>query len=154
MWSFKVRQLIHREELLQLILNADSVKGVTFLGGEPLQQSENLNWLLGRIREKSGLTIFIYSGFELAELSASGELFWLSELSDILVLGRYVQSLRTTTSQWRGSTNQQIVYPSGSREQEKPSEVNQTEIHIALDGGLTILGYPDEALVIALSSIE
>lgn len=154
MWSFKVRQLIHREELLQLILNADSVKGVTFLGGEPLQQSENLNWLLSRIRERSGLTIFIYSGFELAELSASGKLSWLSELSDILVLGRYVQSLRTTTSQWRGSTNQQVVYPIGSREHEKPSEVNQTEIHIALDGSLTILGYPDEALVSGLSSIE
>ena len=154
MWSFKAKQLTHREDLLKLILSAEGIRGVTFLGGEPLQQSANLHWLLSRIRQESELTTFVYSGFESEELNSSGALDWLYEHSDILVLGRYVKSLRTTTSQWRGSTNQQIVYPPTSREKQRPAELNQSEIHIDEHGRLTILGYPDEALLITLANIE
>lgn len=154
MWSFKAKQLIHREDLLKLILSAEGIKGATFLGGEPLQQSANLHWLLSRIRQESELTTFVYSGFESEELDSSGALDWLYEHSDILVLGRYVKSLRTTTSQWRGSTNQKVVYPPNSREEQRPAELNQSEVHIDEHGRLTILGYPDEALLITLANIE
>ena len=55
MWSFRERRLIQREELLKAIASAQDIRGITVLGGEPLEQWANLKWLLDSLRADTAL---------------------------------------------------------------------------------------------------
>ena len=150
MWSLRERRLIQREELLKAIASAQDIRGITVLGGEPLEQWANLKWLLDSLRADTALTIFLYSGYEEEELRQAGHWTWLNQTADILVLGRYIQGLRDTSHQWKGSGNQRVIHPIGSREKIGPTNCNEAEIVIGNDGQMTILGYPDAELITAL----
>jgi len=65
------------------------------------------------------------------------------ENSDLIISGRYQQSLRNTYLRLRGSTNQKLIYPHGSRLIEESDEGNEIEIVIDSLGSITTLGYPD-----------
>jgi anaerobic ribonucleoside-triphosphate reductase activating protein len=153
MWSFKGKQLVHKERLLENILNTSDIQGVTFLGGEPLHQSDNLLWLIGEIRKHSCLTVFLFTGYEQEELAQLNHLPILLELCDIIALGRYRAEKRNTNQQWIGSDNQVVIYPEKSRETVQPECINQVEIIIEEDESVRILGFPDDALINGLSSI-
>lgn len=146
MWSFKSNQLIHREQLLEDILHTTSINGVTFLGGEPLQQSNNLWWLLRQIRKHSNLTLFLFTGYEESELRRDNHFSKIHQLCDIAAVGRYQVDERNMNQQWVGSDNQIIIYPSRSRELVKPKRINQVEIIVDSDESIRILGFPDEEL--------
>jgi len=146
MWSFKPNWLIHREQLLVDVLSAPEIRGVTFLGGEPLHQAQNLWWLIRAVREKSDLTIFLYTGYEKHELSELDQQSNIDEFCDIIALGRYVSDSRNTNQQWIGSSNQSVIYPALSRETSKPTKTNQVEIVINPDESVRVLGFPDADL--------
>jgi anaerobic ribonucleoside-triphosphate reductase activating protein len=147
MWSFKDNVLIQKEDLLNRILSASDIEGITFLGGEPLHQAENIWWLMCQIRKHSDLTIFLFTGYEHAELQQLGHLSNIHELCDMVAIGRYQEADRNTNQQWIGSDNQVIIYPVRSRELTKPESINQVEIIIEDNESLRILGFPDDALV-------
>ena len=92
---------------------AAGVEGVSFLGGEPTSQSDGLAVVAERVRA-AGLTVMIFSGYTLAELRARARsepgVERLLASTDLLVDGRYVESLRTTTRRWIGSTNQALHF--------------------------------------------
>ena len=144
MWSFKSKLLIHRKRLLENILKAPNIKGVTFLGGEPLHQSDNLWWLIGQIREGSDLTIFLFTGYEEDELKQHNHISNIYQLCDIAAIGRYQADKRNTNQQWIGSDNQIIIYPDNSRESIKPKRINQVEVIIDSDESVRILGFPSQ----------
>ncbi|MEJ2766234.1 4Fe-4S single cluster domain-containing protein [Photobacterium sp. MCCC 1A19761] len=146
MWSFKSKQLVHRESLLEQILYTPSIQGVTFLGGEPLHQSGNLWWLIRQIRERSNLTIFLFTGYEEDELRQHNHLSNIHQLCDIAAIGRYRSDRRNTNQQWIGSENQIIIFPDESRESIKLQQVNQVEVIIDADESVRVLGFPDEDL--------
>lgn len=150
MWSEKPKTLLHREVLLEAILAIDGIRGVTLLGGEPLEQQANLVWLLGKIREKSELTIFVFTGYEVDEIECLDVYDDLHKLCDMIAIGRYQQSYRNIDQQWIGSSNQSIIYPNGSRETGQPQKINQVEILIDDSAGLSITGFPDDDLVKAI----
>lgn len=144
MWSFKRNQLIHRKQLLEEIIHTPNINGVSFLGGEPLHQSDNLWWLFEKIRTNSNLTLFLFTGYEESELKLSNQLSKIHQFCDIAAIGRYQVSKRNTNQQWIGSDNQRVIYPKNSRELSKPKLVNQVEVIISDDESVRILGFPDE----------
>ena len=144
MWPKRPRTLIHRVELLQQILRAPNIDGITILGGEPLQQPENTLWLLAEIRKHSSLSIMTYTGYEPHELKQMGHWKPLLEFADIIVAGRYQENKRNTYLRWRGSDNQQIIYPENSRLDQYSDESNDLEIIISEHGAITTLGYPEQ----------
>ena len=150
MWSFKPNKLIHRKDLLAEILSVADIRGITLLGGEPLLQAENVWWLLEQVRRSSDLTVFLYTGFEAAEIVELGFQQQIEELCDIIALGRYDESSRNIDQQWIGSDNQQVIYLAGSRELDKPQACNQAEIIINDVGAMTILGFPSAGLIQSL----
>lgn len=152
MWSFKAKQLIHREHLLQQILSGQDLRGITILGGEPLHQSDNLVWLLEKIRHESELTTFIFTGFEETELQSQGLFTTLYTLCDILAIGRYDARQRNTLQQWIGSDNQMLIYPPTSRESATQQAINQVEIYIESDGAVRVLGFPNDKLLSIISN--
>ena len=115
-------------------------EGVTLLGGEPLEQSDAIFVLLNRINDL-GLSIFLYSGFEENELNEKQRS--CVEISDIVVLGRYVEELRDTTLRWRGSSNQSLHFPSNRYADMEFEEQNEVEVRLDEDGTIQIIGYPD-----------
>jgi len=144
MWSFKPNKLVHREKLLFDMLSTPDITGLTFLGGEPLHQAQNLWWLIRKIREQSNLTIFLFTGYEKQDLSRLDQQSNIDELCDMVAVGRYKADQRNTNQQWIGSSNQSVIYPSHSRETLKPTKTNQVEIVIFPDERVTVLGFPDE----------
>lgn len=153
MWSFKPKTLIHRDELLARILATQDIDGITVLGGEPLQQADNVIWLLNRIKKDSNLSTFLYTGYEQQELHTMGLWHGLNTLCDMIAVGRYKQEDRNTNRQWVGSENQALIYPEGSGENMPQSEQNEVEIIIHSDGALTVLGFPDTEMVDLIKQI-
>ena len=142
MWSFASQTLIHRQELFDRIVQTPNLHGISLLGGEPLQQAQII-WLLEKIRQETELTIFLYTGYSLSELEDKHEWSAVLRDCDVVITGRYQESLRDTNLQWRGSKNQLIVYPPLSRITEQPTQTNEVEVIIDETGKITILGYPE-----------
>lgn len=141
MWSAKPNQLVERTTLLAQIAAAEGLTGITLLGGEPLQQAHNSLWLLERVRAL-GLDAVVYSGYELAEIQADQLLRQVWDNCDILISGRYDQRKRNLNLQWRGSDNQQLLFPSGKYDASMLSDANEMELVIDEQGAVTLLGYP------------
>jgi anaerobic ribonucleoside-triphosphate reductase activating protein len=152
MWSFKNNQLLHKEQLLEHILAAPNIQGVTLLGGEPIHQADNLWWLMSQIRARSNLTLFLFTGYKIDELEALGHFSKIQEFCDMVAVGRFEENRRNINQQWIGSDNQQVIYPANSREVLKLKEVNQVEIIIDQNENITILGFPNEDLVKSLAN--
>lgn len=142
MWSSRPEQLIDRQELLEQILNSNDIEGVTFLGGEPLQQAENLIWLLQQLRS-SCLSSMLFSGYEIEEIKADPIMVKSLEYTDILVSGRYKQEVRNINLLWRGSENQQVHFLSERYQDYEILECNQVEITIDEFAATTVVGFPE-----------
>lgn len=93
--------------------------GVTFSGGEPLLQPKPLVTLAKQIKAK-GLHLMMYTGYTIEELwqAADPDVLELLSLCDVLVDGRYVQSLREEGLSFRGSRNQRMIDLVQTREQQ------------------------------------
>lgn len=83
--------------------------GITFSGGDPLHP-RNYNtvlYLCTQIRQKFPTkTIWVYTGYKLEDV----ELIYsdILEYIDVLVDGKYEESLRCPNTPWVGSSNQKI----------------------------------------------
>ncbi len=121
-------------------------EGLTLLGGEPLQQASATLDLI-RLAASEGLGIFLYTGYEVSEVG--GDALECIKAADIVVAGRYVEALRDTTLRWRGSTNQSVLFNTSRYAADAATFEEGTDIEIHMDEGgrLTVLGYPDAALL-------
>lgn len=108
------------EAVQQEILTAlapDYVRGLTLLGGEPLEpiNQQALLPFLEKIREcLPNKDIWCYSGYTFeqiyADISAGiPETGKLLSLIDVLVDGRFIESKKDITLRFRGSSNQRII---------------------------------------------
>ena len=141
LWPIEGGEEIDPEELLIRLMSIDT-EGVTFLGGEPLQQADSLLKVIQGLREV-GRSIFLYSGYERHELNEI-QVACVEE-SDIVVLGRYVEELRDIGLRWRGSSNQKVEFLTDRYSpKDMGDEVNQFEIHIDENGKTVVIGYPPE----------
>lgn len=98
----------------------DIYDGITILGGEPLCQ-ENISVVSKLVSEIISkfpiLTIWIYTGYTLEEISKLYEsspkensaLHSILHSIDILVDGRFVESMKSLKLKFRGSSNQRII---------------------------------------------
>lgn len=94
------------DELMQRIIDNDM--DVTFSGGDPMYQADDILPLAKEIR-KLGKTIWCYTGFRYEQLSAHPSMNSLLEYVDVLVDGEFILSRRNTKLQFRGSDNQRII---------------------------------------------
>jgi len=78
-------------------------QGVTFSGGEPFDQSEELTELAWRLKHKR-LDIVAYSGYTMRELVGNELLI----VCDYVIDGKFEIDKRDIGLKWRGSSNQVI----------------------------------------------
>lgn len=120
------------------------LEGVTLLGGEPFQQLEATEALINGAK-RLGLTVFVYTGYTMDEFSPAMERCFLA--SDIVVTGRYLHTLRDTTLRWRGSSNQEVHFPTGHYRHLEVEEQHEVEVHISETGELEMFGYAPRDLI-------
>lgn len=107
-WDFASGENIAIEDVIKTVLYNGF--DVTFTGGDPFYQAEAIVPLAKTIRD-AGLGIWSYTGFTFEQLLASDDkdMHELLRLTDVLVDGPFVQSLRDTTLLFRGSANQRLI---------------------------------------------
>lgn len=146
------------EEVAQWVLCAhreSALEGVTFSGGEPMQQADALLALVEALHCRlPGLSFGLYSGYSERELkrgrywcrsgpppSAKRDIWQrLTRYLDFAVLGRYVAE-RPSTLPLRTSANQELTLLS-SRYREQDFEPQEVEIHIGSQGLVQVTGFP------------
>ena len=108
------------EDKIIKMLEPDYIKGLTLLGGEPMepQNQEALLPFVKKIREKFGnkKNIWCYTGFvfdkDLAPEDGRVHTASTKELLnniDVLVDGPFVEDLKNISLKFRGSSNQRII---------------------------------------------
>jgi anaerobic ribonucleoside-triphosphate reductase activating protein len=132
-----------------------ALEGVTFSGGEPMQQADALLDLMETLHARIiGLSFGMYSGYSEPELS--GGLYWcrfnltqeakqdiwrrIRNHLDFAVVGRYA-SAHPSTLALRTSTNQKLTLFS-DRYNERDFEPQEVEIHIDTQGVVQVTGFP------------
>ncbi|MEF9960129.1 MAG: anaerobic ribonucleoside-triphosphate reductase activating protein [Niameybacter sp.] len=89
----------------------ENVHGVTVLGGEPMDQTqdEDLYNLLRQIKTKTHQTIWIYSGYTFEMILQDPKKHRLLEWCDVLVDGLFIETLKDIKLKFKGSSNQNII---------------------------------------------
>ena len=126
-WDFEFGRpfTAETEEELLTMLKPDYINGLTVLGGEPFEPSNQRSLLpfLRRVRETyPKKNIWCFSGFTYEELKTDGShprcevTDEMLDQLDVLVDGRFVEELKDISLRFRGSSNQRLIDMKKSRD--------------------------------------
>ena len=107
-WNMANGRMMPVDDLLSRVM-ADDFADVTFSGGDPMFQPEGFAELAEAIKARTSKTIWCYTGFTYEALLGDERTVRLLRSVDVLVDGRYVESLRDETLLFRGSANQRVI---------------------------------------------
>lgn len=133
------------EYLIEQIKDAVSkyaVDNVTILGGEPLEQLEELLLLMKNIKSLN-IGIILYTGYEKKEIESSDKIK-IMEYPDILISGRYIEEKRNINNHLYGSENQLMEFLTDRYKKEDIINGTYVEIDIDSNGSMSMYGYPDD----------
>lgn len=105
-WDFMGGRERDLDELMEIIEEEDF--DVTLTGGDPLYHPEVVKELSRRVRE-SGHSTWVYTGYTWEEIEARPDLLDALEYVEAVVEGPFMENLRDTDLQFRGSSNQRII---------------------------------------------
>jgi len=148
-WDVNGGEFMEVEKIFGLILNAhknEKIEGVTFTGGEPLDQAKNIIPLARKIKSIN-LTIVCYTGYLFGEIINGIEPFGYELLKyvDILIDGKFIEEEKAPLL-WRGSRNQKVYFLSNKYKyfEEIVNEEGKKEIEILIgDDIITSTGIID-----------
>ncbi len=110
MWNPQEGTDFDVNEIVNLIEKyKDKIEGVTFLGGEPLEQIDAVSYISKEV-QNMGLTVLVFTGYDYNEISAEEEIKELQKHIDILIDGKYEQDKRDFSRPWVGSSNQKYYF--------------------------------------------
>ena len=149
-WTTESGYELEISKLISIISSSNEIEGITILGGEPLEQPEATLNLIQSVK-RIGLTVMLYTGYEENEMTdLQLECIYAS---DIVIMGRYVASMRDTTLRWRGSSNQEIKILSEAYKDIEIEEKEEVEITIDTNGAISMAGYPQKWLLNVLNDL-
>lgn len=83
--------------------------GITVSGGDPFYNPEELYPLLRRLKEETKLNLWCYTGYTIEDILSHEDMARSLAYIDVLVDGRFVQSLADPHLRFRGSSNQRLI---------------------------------------------
>lgn len=142
-WSFKIKNLVCVENLARDILQAKP-DGLTISGGEPFLQAPSLHHFI-KYLYKDGKPfpkgIIIYSGFTEEELQNIPEYHEIINLVDVIISGRYDETLRVYETML-SSSNQKYIW--GKQNNILEEELNNQDFEVIIEeDGIKLTGFPD-----------
>ncbi len=107
-WSFDDGEMVSAQEILERIQRNPLVHGVTFSGGEPFEQAEELIPLAEELRRRN-YHLMAFSGYTFEALLEKKGCRALLSLLDLLVDGPFILAQKSLELRFRGSGNQRII---------------------------------------------
>jgi len=117
-WDMNAGKEYSVKQVIRLLKQQKKTKqGVTFSGGEPFLQAQELA-KAALAAHQTGLDVVTYTGFTYEQLMDSKDegVKELLRASDILIDGKYIHELRDIELPFRGSSNQRIIDLAKTRE--------------------------------------
>lgn len=117
-WDFNYGKKfdVNAENEILHVLEKPYIKGLSVLGGEPLQQDSTLLEFLRKVKSKfPNKSIWLYTGYTYEQIKDKKELDYI----DVLVDGKFVEALKDISLQFRGSSNQRIIDVKATKENSK-----------------------------------
>ena len=108
-WAADGGMEMSAEEIMQVIESDPFAPGVTFSGGDPMQQAEAFTELAQLIRARTSKNIWCYTGYTFETLLQHPAQQELLTYIDVLVDGPFIAACRDTDLLFRGSTNQRLI---------------------------------------------
>lgn len=110
--DFNGGELKDMDDLIEDVKINPMIKGVTFSGGDPLEQAEKFSYMAKRFKTLN-LNIWCYSGYKfediLSRFEEKSEWKSLLENIDVLVDGKFEINNKKDGLKFRGSSNQRII---------------------------------------------
>jgi len=104
--------------IIDELINRKMLSGVTISGGEPFNQKKALLAIVKELK-KTGISIWVYSGYQYAELMNDSAGHLILSYIDVLVDGPFILGLRDLRLRFRGSSNQRLIDVQASRMADK-----------------------------------
>lgn len=110
--SFSGGELFDMEDLISDIKNNPMIKGVTFSGGDPFEQSDKFSYMAKELKQLN-INIWCYTGYKFEDLiSNKKDNCYFGELLkniDVLIDGKFDKNKVSEDLKYRGSYNQRII---------------------------------------------
>lgn len=140
-WSKSGGEEIDAKDILKDILATKGIEGVTFLGGEPFEQTKALKYLAKEIK-KAGLSVLCFTGNKIEDLKSKYP--DILKNIDLLIDGEYVEEQKDFSRPWVGSKNQRYHFLTNRYDESIFTEYkNKVEINIQKNGLIFINGMGD-----------
>ena len=124
--SFELGEEKDMDELIEGVTNNPFVKGVTFSGGDPLEQADKFSYIAKELKNKikdREFNIWCYTGYKFEYIieNLDKKIGWRELINniDVLVDGKFEEDKKEEGLKFRGSSNQRIINVKESLKSEK-----------------------------------
>ena len=111
--DFEYGSLFTEYEIDQIIeyLNKPYIKGLSILGGEPMEHPGYLSYLIKAVKPymNENQDIWVWSGYKFEDILLDPDKVKLLEKIDVLVDGTFQNDKKDLSLKFRGSSNQRII---------------------------------------------
>lgn len=113
--SFDGGRTLTSKEIVEQFYANPLLEGITFTGGEPLEQASALLPIAKAVQE-TGATVWLYTGYTWEGLLNDGDLAVRKLLTycDVVVDGRFEEERKNLSLRFKGSENQRVLDVSAS----------------------------------------
>ena len=138
MWNKSGGKIFDVEDIVSLIRQySDEIEGVTFLGGEPLEQISAVCYIAKKIKEMN-LTVVFFTGNKYTDIIDNKDVQELCKYVDILIDGKYEQEKADYSRPWVGSKNQKFYFLSNAYDESVLSNY-KNNVEIRIENGKIIM---------------
>lgn len=111
-WNFNQGEPLTEEVLRSVVANIKNnslLYGITFSGGDPLEDGNDIDLLpLLKIIKENNINVWVYTGYTLEEIMLNENKKRCLKYIDTLVDGEFIEDLKDPNLLFRGSSNQKI----------------------------------------------
>ena len=107
-WEIENGRVVSLSEVYEN-LTKSRITNITYSGGEPFCQTDELIALTKKIKENTNKTVWIYSGYLFEDLIKDEKKKQLLSMCEVLVDGRFEENKKELNLRFKGSTNQRII---------------------------------------------
>lgn len=144
-WPAEAGMPMDTADILALVANAAGIEGITFLGGEPVEQAAAVAELARAVRAM-GLSVVVFTGYTRGQLRQKRDpgVDHLLAQTDLLIDGPFVQEQFDISRPWVGSSNQQYHFLTDRYSPKDLQNIrNRIEVRISSDGKALVNGMGD-----------